>query len=265
MHTSVEILLTGLSQQQGQQTLESLCEDILAWEKTFNRFDMRGELAVVNARAKHASVDLSDTLFMALELCEVFRRATKGYFSVAAASAAKLQGARAYELDAQTHQVRFLSSDVALDLGGFAKGFALDEVRQRAERSGAQSGLINFGNSSVAAIAHHPYGECWSVGVEHPFSHNLACEVALNSSSMSLSGRTPSGEYHIVNPLTGERVACDDMILVEGRSALVCEVLSTALYAAPEHLRHDILLGFEGYSASSIRCTKSGGVERTMI
>ena len=262
MHTHIEVLLTGLAHEQGQSLAQEVESRVKQMERRFNRFDQKSPLSVLNSRAVAESIEVDDELFMALELCEVFRVATRGYFSVSAGSAAGVP----YVLDGAKHSVRYADQDVQIDMGGFAKGFALDRVLKMLRESGATAGLLNFGNSSVAAIGHHPYGEWWSVGVENQARRGeMACEVHLCDSAMSLSGRTPSGEYHIVNPHTGVKVAQDEMILVEGRSPLVAEVLSTAIYAAPKSERGAIIKQFEGYSATEILCSKSGGVERRKI
>ncbi len=269
MHTRIEVLLTGLMQERGESLAQEVERRVRDMERRFNRFDMKSPLSVLNTRAVAESVEVDDELFMALELCEVFRVATRGYFSVAAlsgaASAAWAQGAP-YVLDGATHSVKYADEGVQLDMGGFAKGFALEQVLTLLRDSGAESALLNFGNSSVAAIGHHPYGEWWSVGVENQARRGeMACEVHLCDSAMSVSGRAPSGEYHIVNPHTGAKVAQDEMILVEGRSPLVAEVLSTALYAAPRSERVEIVKQFDGYAAWEIVCSRSGGVERKRI
>ena len=90
-------------------------------------------------------------------------------------------------------------------------------------------------------------------------------EVHLQGSAMSVSGRATDGRYHIVNPAMGATVAGDELLLVEGRSALITEVLSTALYAAPRAQRAAIMSHFEGYRATEIYCRKGGGVERREI
>jgi thiamine biosynthesis lipoprotein ApbE len=78
---------------------------------------------------------------------------------------------------------------------------------------------------------------------------------------MSVSGRTPRGEYHIINPHTGGTVAGEELILVEGRSALVAEVLSTALYAAPRAERAEIMKSYGGYRATELYCRAGGSTE----
>ena len=269
MHTHMELLLTGLEREQGEHLAASVEQRVKAMERRFNRFDMKSPLAVLNSRAAAESVAVDDELFMALELCEVFRVATRGYFSVATSTSKA--DVVPYRLDAKSHSVEFSGEGIQLDMGGFAKGFALEQVARMAREAGAKLGLLNFGNSSVAGIGHHPYGEWWSVGVVNPENVGVAaCEVHLRDSAMSVSGRSTAGEYHIINPHTGVKVAQDELILVEGRSALVAEVLSTALYAAPLYAapqseREAIMQQFEGYRATEIVCHKGGGVEKRII
>ena len=264
MHTHIELLLTGLKREQGERFAQEAEQRIKDMERRFNRHDMKSPLAVVNSRAAAEQVGVDDELFMALELCEVFRVATNGYFSVATNTVGVERVP--YILDGVTHSVKFSVDGVQLDMGGFAKGFALDQVLKLSRESGAASALLNFGNSSVAAVGHHPYGEWWAVGVENIVQRGtLAYEAHLCDGAMSVSGRTPAGEYHIVDPHTGLKVVQDGVIVVEGRSALVAEVLSTALYAAPQSERKNIMQQFEGYVAMEIVCHKGGGVEKRVI
>lgn len=260
MHTHIELLFTGLEREQGEHLAASVSQRVNEMERRFNRFDMKSPLAVLNSRAAAEEVEVDDELFMALELCEVFRVATIGYFSVATSTSRAEEVP--YILGARRHSVKFACEEVQLDMGGFAKGFALEQVCKMVRESGAVSALLNFGNSSVSAVGHHPYGEWWSVGVSNPKNAGVAaCEVHLRDSAISVSGRSTTGEYHIVNPHTGVKVAQEELILVEGRSALVAEVLSTALYAAPHKERHTIMQQFEGYRATELFCSKQGSTE----
>ncbi len=257
MHTRVELVAVGLDECAGRELSQRVEADVRDMERRFNRHDDRSPLAVANMRAAVEDVEVDDELFMALELCEAFRRGTAGYFDIATNTT--VGGQVSYTLNPDNHTVRYTSSGVMLDMGGFAKGFALERVRKIVEEAGVKSALINFGNSSVAAIGHHPYGEWWPVGVEHTrMAGVIAYDVHLRDNAMSLSGRTTSGEYHIVNPRTGGTVAGKELILVEGRSALVAEVLSTALYAAPRADRRDIIKMYEGYQATEIYCLAGG-------
>lgn len=264
MHTRIEVLLTGLQESAGRMLVERIEQQMKIMERRFNCHDERSPLAAINLRAAREAVEVDDDMFMALELCEAFRRTTFGSFDVATDTA--LQGQVSYVLDPEHHTVRFARDGVRLDMGGFAKGYALEKIRQMVAQEGVGTALMNFGNSSVAALGHHPYGEWWAVGVEHTVRRGqLAHEVHLMDSAMSVSGRSTDGRYHIVNPATGGTVAGEELILVEGRSALITEVLSTALYAAPKAQRSAIMSHYDGYTATEIYCREGGGVERREI
>ena len=265
MHTRVELLAVGLGEEQGRGLMAEAEREVKRLERLFNRFDSRSPLAVVNMTAIGQSVKVDDELFMALELCEVFRRATAGYFDVTAADDgvdAVSDGRGGYALDGKEHSVRILREGARIDLGGFAKGYAAESVRRIFEQAEVRQAVINFGNSSIVAMGHHPYGEWWPIGIEHrKVKSAVAREVRLKDGAMSVSGCAESGDYHIIDPMTGNRAVGEELIVVEGRSALVAEMLSTALYAAPRNRRAAIMAQYEGYVASEIYCRADGTTE----
>lgn len=265
MHTRVELLAVGLDEEQGRGLMAEAEREVKRLERLFNRFDSRSPLAVVNMTAIEQSVKVDDELFMALELCEVFRRATAGYFDVTAADDGVdvvSDGSGGYALDGKEHSVRILREGARIDLGGFAKGYAAESVRRIFEQADVRQAVINFGNSSIVAMGHHPYGEWWPIGIEHrKVKSVVAREVKLKDGAMSVSGRAESGDYHIIDPMTGNRAVGEELIVVEGRSALVAEMLSTALYAAPRNRRAAIMAQYEGYVASEIYCRADGTTE----
>ena len=264
MHTRMEIVLPRIEECEAQQIVRNVEQRVKALERLMNRFDERSPLAVVNALAASEAVVVDDELFMALELCEVFRRGTGGYFDVAASEQAR-QGA-AYWLDGKNHTVKLASADVRIDLGGFAKGFALEQVNRMLRERKVESAVVNFGNSSIVALGHHPFGEWWPIGVANRLrSGSMAEEFRLRDSALSVSGRAESGDYHIINPHTGLRVAGRELVAVEGRSPLVAEVLSTALYAAPHTHRAEIVAQYEGYRAMELYCHRDGTTEKRII
>ena len=269
MHTRVELLAVGLGEEKGRGLMAEAEQEVKRLERLFNRFDSRSPLAVVNMPAIGQSVKVEDELFMALELCEVFRRATAGYFDVTAADdgvETGCDGSGGYALDGKEHSVRILREGARIDLGGFAKGYAAESVRRIFEQADVRQAVINFGNSSIVAMGHHPYGEWWPIGIEHrKVKSAVAREVKLKDGAMSVSGRAESGDYHIIDPMTGNRAVGEELIVVEGRSALVAEMLSTALYAAPRNRRAAIMAQYEGYVASEIYCRADGSTESSDI
>lgn len=114
-----------------------------------------------------------DDLWFLLELGEQFRKATFGYFDLAALSnreallqATPMNAAEApFRLLHATHEIE-LRRGCILDFGGIAKGYALEKVRNILKASGVENALLNFGGSSVLGMGHHPLGPCWEVAPE---------------------------------------------------------------------------------------------------
>lgn len=176
----------------------------------------------------------------------MFRKSTDGYFDIAALSPGGT--VPAYRLDPAARSVTLTGADIVLDAGGFGKGYALDRVRKLLADAGVANALVNFGDSSVASVGSHPFGDCWQVTAKAGGG-----TFRLKEASLSLSGLRPDGRAHIVDPKSRRTVSDSVVVAVEGRSAFVCEILSTALYAAPAGARQGIAAEFEGYRHTEIK------------
>jgi thiamine biosynthesis lipoprotein ApbE len=97
------------------------------------------------------------------------------------------------------------------------------------------------------------------VAVGHPYyADRTAHTFDLEDAALSVSGKDPHGRGHIIDPATGNMLEKGGLVAVTGPSAMVTEVLSTALWVAPADKRGDILAAFDGYQASEIRCLTDG-------
>jgi thiamine biosynthesis lipoprotein len=255
MHTSCEMLLPFLPEADARALAEDVWSMVEEADRRYNRFSAGSMLAEVNRKAAGEAVAVDEELFMALELCETFRKATGGYFDVSAGSR---MTERSLELDAAAHTVRFSRPGMRLDLGGFAKGFVLEKA-MKAVKAQASSALLSFGGSSVAAVGRHPLGAPWPVSVAHSYyPDRTAHAFPLEDAALSVSGKDPRGRGHIIDPLTGNTVEKEGLVAVTGPSAMVAEVLSTALWVAPAPKRGAILAAFDGYRAWEILCRTDG-------
>lgn len=243
MHTIVEIVIVGMGQNEAKSAVVNCRNLIDTLDNMFNRHNPQSTIAQINNGIK---TQVDEQTYMVLELCQAMRQATLGYFDIAALSGSNDKPK--FILNPKNHTIELCSDKTLLDLGGFAKGYALDKIKAELTQTGVKSALINFGNSSVAGIGTHPFGDAWQVGTPV----NDSCSFALVDSALSVSGKAPSAKAHIVDPLSGKLCRRDEIVAVEGTSALICEVLSTALYAAPRQKRAEIIADFEGYRATAI-------------
>ena len=255
MHTRCELLLPFLPEARARALSEKVWSMVEEADLRYSRFAPGSELSRVNRDAGGQAVAVDAELFLILQLCETFRKATSGYFDISALS--RTEG-RSLELDPEARTVQFSRPGVRLDLGGFAKGFVLEKA-VRAVRAETGCALLSFGGSSVAAVGRHPFGEPWPVAVAHSYyPDRTAHTFPLEDAALSVSGKDPSGRGHIIDPFTGNTVEKEGLVAVTGPSAVVAEVLSTALWVAPSGRRGEILAAFEGYRACEIRCLTDG-------
>lgn len=122
----------------------------------------------------------------------------------------------------------------ALDLGAFGKGATLDRITARLRRERCGAALLNFGESSLAAVGRPPH-DAWRVLLRHPAGgfvgefplRDRACSTS-GTSSRTL-GRGRHGVSHVVDPRTGRPLRSPAQVTVLARAAATAEALSTAL------------------------------------
>ena len=122
----------------------------------------------------------------------------------------------------------------AVDLGGVAKGYALDRVR---ERLGARvdAALLSFGQSSTWAIGSPPGTPGWRLLARAP-DGGFAGVLTLRDRALSVSealgqwNEIGGRRYgHVLDPRTGEPLTRNREALVVTRDATLAEALSKAL------------------------------------
>ncbi|SHK83936.1 thiamine biosynthesis lipoprotein [Selenomonas ruminantium] len=127
--------------------------------------------------------------------------------------AQKKVGWQKLELDEGTQSARLLQKGMGVDLGGVAKGFAVDEVRKIYARYGIKDGLINLGASSMYALGVNQEGTAWRIGLRHPRKEDAQEKMAilpLTNEALSTSGDYERffeaggiRYHHIIDPRTG--------------------------------------------------------------
>ena len=71
-------------------------------------------------------------------------------------------------LDKNTSSILLKNEKQEIDVGGIAKGYAADEVKNILIKNGIKSALINLGGN-IFALGTKEDGTPWSVGIQNPF------------------------------------------------------------------------------------------------
>ena len=225
-----------------------------ACERVMSRHDPDSDVSRVNRRAGQRRLLHSPILAATLGAARQWAERTAGGFdptvapvldewrrasrSGRAPTGRRLRAARArVGWDAITvdgDRVGLARVGAALDLGGFGKGAALDHIAAELRREGCHAAMLNFGESSLAAIGRPPGGR-WRVLLRDPFGGFLgefplrdrACATSATRGTTLRLGRQRLS--HIVDPRSGRPLRRHAQVTVLARSAAVAEALSTAL------------------------------------
>jgi thiamine biosynthesis lipoprotein len=134
-------------------------------------------------------------------------------------------GARHVHLDRTSGSVR-LDPGTALDLGGIAKGFAVDLALRALRAAGATSGLVDLGQSSVSV-----FGQRLTLEVRNPERPDgpAWARFSLSEGHVSTSGGDQRKD-HILDPRTGRPAHRVLSATVIAASAMEADALSTAVF-----------------------------------
>jgi thiamine biosynthesis lipoprotein len=127
---------------------------------------------------------------------------------------------------------------VSYDLGGFAKGYAIDRAIERLRESGIQNAIINAGGD-LRAIGQH--GERpWRIGIRHPRETGILASLEVSGDASVFT----SGDYerffevdgrryhHIIDPRTGYPANNTASVTVIHSDAATADAAATALFVA---------------------------------
>jgi thiamine biosynthesis lipoprotein len=92
-------------------------------------------------------------------------------------------------LDKTNYSVKLSKHNQQLDLGGIAKGYAADEVRNIFKNCKVKSGLIDLGGN-IYVLGNKENGSPWTVGIQDPFNSrgNYVMTIKVADKSVVTSG-----------------------------------------------------------------------------
>ena len=156
---------------------------------------------------------------------------------------------------------------MSIDLGGIAKGYALDRMLPALRDAGITSALLSFGQSSAWAFGVPPGAPGWRLlarGPDGGFSGILTLRDAALSVSGSLGqwSEIEGRRYgHVLDPRSGEPLTRRREALVVAPNATLAEALSKALLVLGE--REGIALIEAQHGCEALLLDAEGGAWST--
>ncbi len=139
-------------------------------------------------------------------------------------------------VDREASTVHFLMPGVRIDLGGIAKGYAVDSAVQILRDHGIRNGTVTAGGDS--RILGDRRGRPWVVGIRHPDDPNrVIARIPLEDAAISTSGDYERyfdeggvRYHHIIDPRTGKSPVGVRSVTVIGPNATLTEGLTKSVF-----------------------------------
>ena len=233
------------------------------------------EISAVNAGAADGPVKIGNELYVVIEQALMLSQKTNGAFDITYDSVGRLYDYRSglrpdvgeiekslpaidYRhvlLDTGKNTIRFAQPGVRINLGGIAKGYAVETVIDLLREAGVVSALVSAGGDT-RLLGNRGNGP-WIVGVRDPDDEQgIVTRLALEDEAISTSGDyerffIEDGEryHHILNPATGESAGELRSVTVIGPDATLTDGLSTSVFVLGPGAGLELIESLDGYEA----------------
>jgi thiamine biosynthesis lipoprotein len=255
MGTILEITLWAPETPLAHETLAALFALAAKLDAAMTLYDPGSELVQLNRAAGRGPVEVGPELAEILEASVRYSQLTRGAFDVTvgplvalwtragesgvAPSAEAIAQARARvgadQVRVDGRRVALAHEGVAVDLGGVAKGWALERMLPRLRARGIDRALLDFGQSSVWALGAPPGAAGWRLLARGPGDAALGV-LTLSDQALSVSGSL--GQWveiggrrygHVLDPRSGLPLERRRQALVVAPDAALAEALSKGL------------------------------------
>jgi thiamine biosynthesis lipoprotein len=237
-------------------------------DRLMSHYKVESELSRLNREAARGPVTVSPELFDFIVEALRYGRESDGAFDVTVgplmkawgffrgegrvpsgaelAAARRLVGRTHVVVDPGARTIAFDTPGVELDLGGIAKGYAVDRVVHLLRRRQIEAALVSAGGSTIYALGAPPGRKGWPVEILDPVaSSRTAFTVELKDRALSIAGisdksfeadgRTYS---HVMDPRTGRPVEGMLAVAVLTTTGTAGDALDDAFFVlGPEHGR----------------------------
>jgi thiamine biosynthesis lipoprotein len=213
----------------GEAAFASVFGDMHRIDELMSTYKDTSEISRVNAEAATKPVVVSQELYDLVATSIQYSRLSQGVFDItyasvgylydyrrhqrpdAAAIAAALPGVdyRNLILDPATRSIRFGRPGMRIDLGGIAKGHAVDRGIALLKARGIGRAMVNAGGDT--RIVGDRFGKPWVIGIRHPDRKDqIVLRLPLTDTAFSTSGdyeryfdEDGVRYHHILDPKTG--------------------------------------------------------------
>ena len=256
MGTEISVQLWHESAEDGLAVIEDAFDEVSRIEELMSTYIESSEISEINRAASEAPVAADDELIQLILRSLDISMLTRGAFDITYDSVGqyydfrerqrpdaetieeelKRIDYRLVEVDRLAGTVKFLAPGVRINLGGIAKGYAVERAVSLLRSRGIQHGIVTAGGDS--RLLGDRRGQPFMVGIRDPRRDDeVALTIPLEDEAISTSGDyeryfEEDGQryHHIIEPATGLPASGVHSATIIGPDAVLTDALSTSVF-----------------------------------
>jgi thiamine biosynthesis lipoprotein len=256
MGTRVAVELWSEDAALAARAMDAVIAEMRRTDELMSTYKPESQLSAVNAHAFEGPVEVDPEIIDVVARSFDFSRMSNGAFDVTYASVGHLYDYRAHqrpskqqvaaalpgvdyrqvEVDRARNTIRFLRKGVRIDLGGIAKGYAVDRSIGILRGLGIEHAMVNAGGDT--RLLGDRLGKPWIVGIRDPRNEGrMVTRLPLEDEAISTSGdyeryfeEDGVRYHHILVPGTGDVAREVRSATVIGADATLTDGLSTTVF-----------------------------------
>jgi thiamine biosynthesis lipoprotein len=256
MGTEVSVYLWHDDLAKGRQAVDAIFAEMARVDEHMSTYKEESRMSEINRDAAARPVVAGDELFGLIARALDISVLTRGAFDITYDSVGRhydfregrrpdeetiaeelpLIDYRFVQLNRDDGTVRFAREGVRINLGGIAKGYAVERGIAIARRYGVEHARVTAGGDT--RLLGDRRGVPWMVGVQDPRNEDdVAVTIPLQDEAISTSGDyeryfDEDGEryHHIIVPSTGTPAGEVHSVTIIGPDAVITDALSTSVF-----------------------------------
>ena len=256
MGTAISVELWSEQSDPAEAAIDAVMAEMHRIDRAMSPHKPDSELSIINRDAASRAVPLSAEMCRLVERAIEFSELSDGAFDItyagvghlydyrqqvrpsdaAIAKARQAVGWRHLILDPKAHTLRFALDGVRIDLGGFAKGHAVDTSVAILQDLGIQHAIVCAGGDS--RVLGDRRGRPWTIAIRDPRrAGEVVAVLPLEDVSISTSGdyerffeHNGMRFHHVIDPRTGRSADSVRSVTILAEDGLTTEALSKTVF-----------------------------------
>ncbi len=257
MGTAVEITLVGNHEEEARRAAMQAFQEIRRIEQLMSPKIASGDVFRINQSAGMEWVNVSPETMEVIQKAKEISTLSGGAFDITVAPLTQVwRSAREKGVPPSPEEVKKLlelvnfreisiapegkiflkKTGMAIDLGGIAKGYAVDKAFEILQSLGHKDLIINAGGD--LRVGGKGLNQPWSIGIQHPRDpQKIMAKILLSDSALATSGNYEKffmyqgNRYgHIFNPKDGFPTEASQSASVIHKNGMTADALATAVF-----------------------------------